>query len=128
MTTQELINQFVTTHADNRWMDVSELIEFARKLKEPASEDLADASNNYCLNIRKGYPRVKDEIDIFICNAFKAGAEWQKEQMMKDAIDATVTSIRKYREENEVDFTIMLDKGIVPYVSEEDVKLIIIKE
>ena len=128
MTTQELINQFVTTHADNRLMDVSELIEFARKLKEPASEDLADASNNYCLNIRKGYPRVKDEIDIFICNAFKAGAEWQKEQMMKDAIDATVTSIRKYREENEVDFTIMLDKGIVPYVSEEDVKLIIIKE
>lgn len=55
-------------------------------------------------------------------------AQWQREQMMKDAIDATVTSIREYREENEVDFTIMLDKGIIPYVSEEDVKLIIIKE
>lgn len=55
-------------------------------------------------------------------------AQWQREQMMKDAIDATVTSIREYREENEVDFTIMLDKGNVPYVSEEDVKLIIIKE
>ncbi len=54
-------------------------------------------------------------------------AQWQREQMMKDAIDATVTSIREYREENEVDFTIMLEKGIVPYVSEEDVKLIIIK-
>lgn len=55
-------------------------------------------------------------------------AQWQKVQMMKDAIDATVISIREYREENEVDFTIMLDKGNVPYVSEEDVKLIIIKE
>lgn len=94
MTTKELINQYVTAHADNRWMDASELeallTEFAEKLKEPVSEDLADASNNYCLNIRKGYPRVKDEIDIFICNAFKVGAQWQKEKIMKDAIEGWV--------------------------------------
>jgi len=36
MTTQELIEQYVTAHADNRWMDASELeallIEFAEKL------------------------------------------------------------------------------------------------
>lgn len=42
MTTKELINQYVTAHADNRWMDASELeallTEFAEKLKEPASE------------------------------------------------------------------------------------------
>lgn len=38
MTTKELINQYVTAHADNRWMDASELetllTEFAEKLKE----------------------------------------------------------------------------------------------
>ena len=43
MTTKELINQYVTAHADNRWMDASELeallTEFAEKLKEPASEE-----------------------------------------------------------------------------------------
>ena len=42
MTTKELINQYVTAHADNRWMDASELeallTEFAEKLKEPASK------------------------------------------------------------------------------------------
>ena len=55
--------------------------------EEPASEDLEEATNNYCLNARKGYPRVKDETDRYICSAFKAGAQWQKEQMMKEAID-----------------------------------------
>ena len=42
MTTKELINQYVTAHADNRWMDASELeallTEFAEKLKEPTSK------------------------------------------------------------------------------------------
>ena len=42
MTTKELIQQYVTAHADNRWMDASELetllTEFAEKLKEPASK------------------------------------------------------------------------------------------
>lgn len=88
----------------------------SKDLQEPISEDLEDASNNYCLNIRKGYPRVKDEIDIFICNAFKAGAQWQKEKdqkelqiaeehgiltgmnmehekLMKDAVDAVVSQV-----------------------------------
>ncbi len=41
MTTKELIDQYVTAHADNRWMDASELetllTEFAEKLKEPVS-------------------------------------------------------------------------------------------
>ena len=42
MTTKELIQQYVTAHADNRWMDASELetllTEFAEKMKEPASK------------------------------------------------------------------------------------------
>ena len=41
MTTKELIQQYVTAHADNRWMDASELeallTEFAEKLQEPTS-------------------------------------------------------------------------------------------
>lgn len=42
MTAKELIQQYVTAHADNRWMDASELetllTEFTEKLKEPASK------------------------------------------------------------------------------------------
>lgn len=42
MTTKELISQYVTAHAENRWMDASKLeallTEFAEKLQEPASK------------------------------------------------------------------------------------------
>ncbi len=57
--------------------------------EEPVSEELIDATNNYCVVVRKGYPRVMDETDRYICNAFKAGANWQKEQMMAKAIETT---------------------------------------
>lgn len=55
--------------------------------EEPVSEDLEEATNNYCVNVRKGYPRVKDETDRYICNAFKAGAQWQKGKMVANAIN-----------------------------------------
>ena len=76
------------THFDGYAM--LDAIEFGAKWREehpqekPASEDLEEATNNYCLNARKGYPRVKDETDRYICSAFKAGAQWQKEQFEKD--------------------------------------------
>ena len=57
--------------------------------EESVSEDLMEATNNYCVVVRKGYPRVMDETDRYICNAFKAGANWQKEQMMAKAIETT---------------------------------------
>ena len=68
-------------------------IEFGAKWREehpkekPVSEDLEEATNNYCVNARKGYPRVKDETDRYICSAFKAGSQWQKEQIMKNAVE-----------------------------------------
>ena len=52
--------------------------------EEPVSENLEEATNNYTLNVRKGYPRVMDETDKYICNAFKAGAKWQKEQIKEN--------------------------------------------
>lgn len=93
--------------------DFINTLEVKELQEEPVSEDLIDATNNYCVNVRKGYPRVMDETDKYICNAFRAGANWQKakdqstielaedhamlagmekmkEQMMKDAIDVEV--------------------------------------
>lgn len=43
--------------------------------------NLDEAANNYGRDIRLGYPRVMDETDKYICNAFKAGAEWYDNQM-----------------------------------------------
>ena len=44
--------------------------------------DLDEAANNYGRNIRLGYPRVMDETDKYIYNAFKAGAEWMAGQFV----------------------------------------------
>ena len=126
--------------------------EMQQKHLEPASEDLEDASNNYCLNIR-GYPRVKDKIDIFICNAFKAGAQWQKtqdqqtielaeehamlagmmqerERMIKDAIEVPVTATGMRANSKGVttyaDIEIPTKERLTP--RRDKVKVIIIKE
>lgn len=122
--------QYLTTDASRlrRAMDAyHQFIITEYNKQEPASEDLIDASNNYCLTIRKGYPRVKDKTDVFICNAFEAGAQWQKEQMMKGAIDAHIIAIGQnavVKEENEDDFRKCLSK----FQDGDKVKVIIIKE
>ena len=68
----------------HRMVEDKAIITFIDSLQEETvSEDLEEATNNYCVNVRKGYPRVKDETDIFICNAFIAGAKWQKEKDQK---------------------------------------------
>ena len=50
--------------------------------EEPVSEDLEEAASQYPNVIRTISPQWESEVE----NAFKAGAEWQKEQMMKDAV------------------------------------------
>ena len=112
MTTKELINQYVTAHADNRWMDASELeallTEFAEKLKEPASEELNTAIERY---IEQHKSELTGYFDIR--RIAKHFAQWQREQMMKDAIDTRI------------------DKRLadmIGYTGSERVKVIIIKE
>ena len=144
MKAEELIQQYVTAHADNRWMDASELeallTEFAEKLialqpksreerfreylqsssaerrkfdlsfldetrkealavltdlgyecklqQEPASEDLEQASIEHA---HKVHNDTAPGERIAACRYdFKAGAQWQKEQMIKDAIEGYV--------------------------------------
>lgn len=42
MTTKELINQYVTAHADNRWMDASELEALLTEFAEELTKDAID--------------------------------------------------------------------------------------
>ena len=88
---------------------------------EPVSEDLIVATNNYCVNARKGYPRVMDETDRYICNAFKAGAKWQKDRIMLNTIDATCFGFQ-----GAALFSFRLPAG--SYLVGSKVKVIIIKE
>lgn len=143
MTTKELINQYVTAHADNRWMDASELeallTEFAEKLmanqpktrealfreylqatpagrrkfdlsfldetrkealailtdlgyecrlpQESASEDFESEWSRYCDSKGQGV------VTMNVKNVAKHFAQWQREQMINNAIDATIDII-----------------------------------
>ena len=101
-------------------------VEALRKQEEPVSEDLEEAVNAYI-----GYPPEVDECSSVYGKrqAFKAGAKWQKQQLLKDAIDATVCgdaggypyvnrTIELYDYDNDIPLAKVGDK----------VKLIIIKE
>ena len=133
MTTKELINQYVTAHADNRWMDASELeallTEFAEKLKELASEDLEQAAEE-CVD-GEDYPYIdRDGLPLYTPDylkyMFRQGAQWDREQMMKGAIDAQVSYLANERTgmkslRAELPIGTKLDFG-------DKVKVIIIKE
>lgn len=62
--------------------------------------DLREATNNYVLNARKGYQRVMDETDRYICNAFKAGAKWQKAKTLSDMKKAVTGKMFQFSMEN----------------------------
>ena len=95
MTNKEAIKylQQLYPNGGHCWLDEQRIEAIGMAVKalqeEPISEDLEEATNNYVLNVRKGYPRVMDETDRYICNAFKAGAKLQKQQLMAKAFDFT---------------------------------------
>lgn len=85
--------------------------------EEPVSEDLEEAANDYAHDI------VHD--DVF--ETFKAGARWQKQQMMKDAVDAECDVIL-LEEGDELQYSVLYPIGKRPYNKGDKVKVIIIKE
>lgn len=102
-----------------------ELLEFINSLpEEPVSEDLNEAAIMHYKDVMEY--EAKTGLKPAYMTSFKAGAQWQKEQMTKDSIDA------------EVSFRMLPDsKGFVSFdtcftdlcFNEGDkVKLIILKE
>ena len=57
-----------------------------KELEESAPNDLNKAAEKYSFPFRGGRDIWKSDIT----NAFKAGAKWQKEQMMKAAVEGYV--------------------------------------
>ncbi len=78
-----------------------ELLEAAKTiLKEPASEDLEKELKHYCNDYYNcDYPKQLEEENCsevmpHIVSAAKHFAQWQKEQMMKDAIEGKVVAVK----------------------------------
>ena len=61
--------------------------------EEPVSDDLKEAAIEICSKVLEGETVVIDGYEYVVLSdaeeCFKAGAKWQKEQMMANAIDGT---------------------------------------
>ena len=64
MTTKELINHYVTAHADNRWMDASELEALLTEFAEELMKDAIDAQVSYLANERTGMKHLRAELPM----------------------------------------------------------------
>ncbi len=103
-----------------RWKGLMEVKSFIDSLpKESASEDLEEAAKEYRLSASLDNERYLT-FGSNIMNAFVAGANWQKEQMMKDAIDAKLSFGQP----------VLLSHPVSPQIAKDGdkIKLIVVKE
>lgn len=92
---------------------LKQILDFIDSLREePVGEELEEAANAYISN-ENNYSHSRTD-------TFKAGARWQKKQMMKDAVESKVTITSKG--------ILLEDLRIEDFDYEDKVKLIIIKE
>jgi len=97
-----------------RFIEVYEsLIKFIDSIpEEPASEDLEEAASKY----------IEEDFHERSRADFKAGAEWQKHQMMKDAVDATILNV----DAQTIEFGLWPEK-LLDMKEGDKVKIIILK-
>lgn len=109
-----------------------EAVEKSELLKEESvSDELEKEIQEYYDSRREYGGKYNAVIPVYrhqLADIASHFTNWQKQKMMKDAVEATVTDIRTYKDENEVDFSVMYEKGIIPYELEQEVKLIVLKE
>lgn len=129
---------------ENGWRcDTSENTSIFELVEEPVSEDLEDITQTITYNGEVYNRCYKDELDAFACKypmsvpktskkyakysdvdltiAIKAGAKWQKEQMMAKAFPVEIDSSRS-------DGRCILSGNFARFKTDERVKVIAIKE
>lgn len=121
-----LYNLYELSNDYQRMGAFSTILDFIDSLpEEPASEDLKYAAYHYANNLH-----MKRQIQLFeekdIATDFIAGAEWQKKQMMKDAVDAFVNTYENTDDSNYVEF--VTEQSPYKFKKTEKCKLIIVKE
>jgi uncharacterized protein YbcC (UPF0753/DUF2309 family) len=110
----------------------NDLLSFIDSMQEePISEDLEEAAK------KAGQKYFPDENNIWARPnyeakaaeyAFKDGANWQKEQMMKDAISGAFIRRNKYTKQNVLNGFSVTCEQIQKFNNGDKVKVIIIKE
>ena len=90
---EKILNEISRLKKELKGYSASEALDYIESYinttQEESSEDLEDAAYHFCMD---EYGNPKESLFEFDQRCFKAGAEWQKQQMMKDAVDATIFS------------------------------------
>ena len=107
--------------ADHSW-------EMLGEDEKPAPKDLEEAADNHIRKVADtaGHPGW-DWTTQDIADAFIAGAKWQKEQMMKEALDGEVSAVI-LRENREVHYAITYPGGESPHSITDKVRIIILSK
>lgn len=112
--------------ADIKYQLCKKILELIDSLQEePVSEDLDEASEEFCKSTLVGSPYIKK-------NAFKTGAKWQKEQLMAKAKSGTVQKDNQVILDNgtyiDLDSSMQLKPSFVGLKEGDRIKVIVIKE
>ena len=109
----ENINPFLSFSLVSRIEECKSVLSFIDSLEKPVSEDLEQAAV-------EAFKKIVDDGDNSFLNIFKAGDQWRREKMMKDAVEAVI---------HPYDGEICVDKDLLSIYDDcQRVKLIIIKE
>lgn len=119
---RNIIELFIAWNGETEAIDTANIdsaVEFIGSSLQPVSEDLENAALEYATHYDKNWSEVKyGYIAENEAEAFKAGAKWQKEQIMKETIDATLLNRNLIKQKHTTHPLYVGDK----------VKIIIIKE
>lgn len=103
-----------------------------RNQEEPASDDMEQASRDYADNHYADFAGSEEDEENYWCSrfGFKAGADWQKQQMMKEALDGEICIPNAYSTLEEKGCLIARAKVPVGgrFKFGDKVKVIIVKE
>ena len=84
-----IYDRMIYKHGENKNVDY--MLKFRSIIdslqEEPVSEDLDRAAEKYAYELFPSIGAANTETEL----AFKVGANWQKQEMMKDAMDTEVT-------------------------------------
>ena len=88
------IERLINDLGEQRDINLEDLRDFINSLpEEPVSEDLEEAAKEHAV---ERFRTTRDEFLAEKCKwSFKAGAQWQKQQMMAKAVDGVVHHFEK---------------------------------
>lgn len=120
---EDFIDDKFCDYATGRDIRVFVLPHIKSMQEDPVSEDLLSAANNAWLKAKD----TESYADTFT-EGFKAGAQWQKEQMMTYAVDGAFIRRNRYTKTNVLNGLDITCDEIQSFKDKDKIKVLFVKE